>query len=441
MALADLLKVIPSSNAFDFRALRRGSTSRAKSLADVYSSRSGFHGAFIRHEDAPFWSKDLANYHRDEFHAEGTKGKTRFSDLYSEVKARAAANSMAGDLSSRALNFLPAIKKWLADGKKNVMPFSEEQDYGSCVDASFAALVTALLGWRAANPQIVGVTEEFIHAAAWWLYSFRGYCSDGWDGFSLATQARKHGMLLRRSYSSGSSTVDLTDDDKDESLMARTYCRSGPPQWMQDIALRDHPFEDGACFEFDGETPADMMLVLAAGGCLHFGGTRTSGGSRPYTVGSVGGHQQTCYGGDGSEEFRRHSRDVIGIALGDSDFAIINDQTWGSGFDGECADKYWPSFWQEKPQGAWVWKASQLLNYFSGDIMAWLPKIKGIPGQGPPQPPVPSVGTKLNGTLYTDAGAAIRGTLIAGEGALATEYIIVPNPLVPGTYQAIRKIS
>lgn len=426
--LNDLMRAIPVTNEFNVRAFKRGTTQRAKVLADVYSSRTGFVGAFTRGGDVPSWSRNLADYHRDEFHAEGTAGKTKYSQI--------ADTLPKFTIDTRAINCRHALEKWVKDGNRNVMPYSEQQDYGSCVVASLAALLTSILGWRAANSSLLKIAEEYIHPADWFVYSFRGYCGDGWDGWSCASMLRKYGTLLRRPYESGNSKIDLTDDDFDEQTFARTYCRSGAPQWMKDIAIASHPMEADGVFEFDGDTPADMMNILASGGGLHFGGTNTSGGSKPYTVGSVGPHEQTCYGADGSEEFRRFSQDVIGTKLADDDFAIINDQTWGEGFDGECADKYWPSFWGTKPQGAWVWKASQLLRYFKGDIMAYLPKLKGLPGV-PVPPPGPIPNPPIAGRLYVESSTIIRGELSTDGGKY--KYIVTPDDTQVGKYKIVDK--
>jgi hypothetical protein len=119
---------------------------------------------------------------------------------------------------------------------------------------------------------------------------------------------------------------------------------------------------------------------------------------------------------------------VIGVTLADNDFAVAFHQTWGGGWPGECADKYWPEWWGPKPQGAWVWKASDAVKYFRGDMMAWLPRFKGVPNDGPlppsPLPPGPAP-TPVPSTLYFD------GFLEAKIGDQSQgQFQLVPRPRV-----------
>ncbi len=370
-----LASLIPSSNVLSVPTVR-GLLGTA-TLESLYSDRSSFVGAFCNKEGQPEWARRIARYNRDEFHRDNPSSQRRFSEV---------ASTLADDGAGKAWpNFRYALEQWAAGGKIGPQPYTVQQDYGSCVDASTTELLTSLMGWRVAQGTF---REKFHRPAAWYFYANRGYCGDGWDCFALARVALQVGIAFRQPYTIGSNSVDFTDDDKNEQIVARTWCRSGIPAWMEDDSNASHPFEDGAITEFDGDVPA-IRAIFAAGGALNTGGTNTSGGSKPFTIGRVGGHEQSIVGCDDSEEFRKFCRDVIGVTARDNDFPVIFNQTWGAGFSGECADKYWPPWWGPKPQGAWVWWASDVLRYFEGDIVAFLPRFKGVADPNPVPPPVP----------------------------------------------------
>lgn len=375
---------------------------------------AGFVGAFSQTEGFPDWAQKAAKYMDDEFLADG--GTTQFA---------AVAPSLADGDGECHMPFRHALELWEKNGKQGVKPYSNQQDYGSCVDASAAEGCTGLFGFRAVQ---AALNEEYRYASAWYWYAARGYCSDGWSGGGIATQARRHGCAFRTKYDISGNSVDFTDDDRNENIVARQWCRSGIPDWLHNHTITNHPFEDGAITQFGSQDKTEgmdkMKRLFKAGGFLHHSGVRTSGGSKPFTIGSTGAHMQTAQGYDDSDEFRRFCQDVIRVTPRDDDFPVVSHQTWGSGWRGECADQYWPSWWGPKPEGAWVWWASDILRLISCDY-SWLPMVKGFPGTTPPVPPTPPV-TPLSGVLYAEqAGSviAIRGEL----DAAGTKYIIVPD--------------
>lgn len=411
--------LIPSSNRLEAafarvrhngRATPAGPSAKTQLLEAAYDS--GFVGAFKDHEDQPTWARRAARYLEDEFFADTPGRKKLFSDIASQLAP--------GD-GERHVNCRHALELWEAGGRKGPMPYSCEQDYGSCVDASTAEHETTMFGWRAAQP---GLREQFLHSAAWLKYANRGYCSDGWSGSGIATVARRVGCAFRTKYDLPGGSVDFTDDDKNEQIVARTWCRSGIPQWLVDHTSKNHGYEDGAITRFDGDHRA-MLAILKAGGVLHAGGVRTSGGPRPFAKGSTGPHMQSTVGGDDTEECRRWFADQ-GITWAADDFPIINHQTWGPGWRGECADAYWPThLWGPKPQGAWVTSA----KWWMSDVeYAWLPLAKGFPAAGPP--PAPVIPT-LGGELYAEQAGqiiAIRGEVIMPANPLPhAAYVLVPS--------------
>ncbi len=273
-----------------------------------------------------------------------------------------------------------------------------------------------MCGVRAANP---ANREKFHRPVAFYWYADRESCGDGWYFGALASVAYQNGIAFRQPYTYGSTTVDFTDEDNNEQITARTWCRTGIPAGMREQTIATHPLEDGAMFEFDGGT-TELLKILAAGGGFNTGGTNTSGGHKPYTVGRVGGHEQSCVGALNSEAWRKFSKDVIGVTLAEDDFAVIMNQTWGEGFAGEVSDQYWPAWLGHKPQGAWIWRAKQILQYFGGDIWGVLPRFKGITDPNPTPPPGPGPGPEP---------PPFAMNLTFPQAVPAGRYVLVKDPL------------
>lgn len=411
-----LTSLIPESNRIEVAfADRQHATSL---LEAIYDPASRFVGVFIDHEDQPSWARRAARYLADEF-MHDTPGKIKvFGDVLP---------SLADDGAGKCLpNWRYALDAWIAGGRKGVEPYSAQQDYGSCVDASCGEHETALTGYRAVK--MPEVNEEWRLASSWYKYADRGYCSDGWNGSGIATVAKRVGMAFRTKYEIGSNSVDFTDDDANERTVARSWCRTGIPTWLKAHTTQNHPYEDGAITRFEGGVK-ELRALFAAGGVIHTSGTRTSGGSKPFTIGSVGPHMQSGIGCDDSDEFRTFCKDVIGVTARSDDFPVVMNQTWGSGWRGECADKYWPAWWGPKPQGAWVWWASDVLNRLSCDY-AWLPRVKGFPRSTPlPNPTPVQKAPQLVGLLRAEqlpAGVAVRGQVSLTQGENTWYYIAVP---------------
>jgi hypothetical protein len=418
-----LADIIPESNRFDI-AFANGNGDSAELLESCY--KSNFIGAFQDTEEHPEWSRRAAKFTADEF-LHDTPGRIK---LFGDV-APLLADDGIGKCSA---NFRHALELW--DGK-GIKPFSNAQDFGSCVDASCGEHETALFGWRAAHPEALAARgdkpETFKHCSAWYKYADRGYCSDGWSGSGIATVARRVGVAFRIKYDLASNSIDFTDDDENERIVARQWCRTGIPSWIKEYTAAHHAYADGAITKFQGGVK-EIRKLCAAGGVLHTSGTKTSGSSKPFVVGPVGPHMQSLVGCDDSDEGKKWFRDKVGTVIGDDDSIVLMGQTWGAGWKGECADEYWPRhLYGEKPQGTWVWTASQIVRHASLDY-SWLPWAVGFAAVGP----TPAPGVNISGDLYAEqvgAKIAIRGELKIDQNY----YIVIPKVGSSGVYNIVPK--
>lgn len=406
-----LATIIPDSNRLDVAFARSFVGGMPGNLLHQ-AYQSGFIGAFTDHTDQPQWARRIARWDRDDFRKNTPGRKKRTSDVASTL-SRGAGGSFP--------NFRYALELWNGEGDK---PFTRYQQFGDCVDSSSTEHEECLMGYRAHNLQTY--CEQFKYACTYGRYAERGYCGDGWNGSGIAAVALRTGAFFARVYDTLAKKYDFTDEMKTESTMARTWCRSGLPQDLKDYVHANHPYEDGAITEFDGSA-SDIINVFASGGVIHTGGTNTSGSSKPCAIGSVGGHEQSILGCDGSPECVKFFNDKGISAVKESDPICIFSQTWGPGWSGEISDSYWPvgtkengqvvtqadinslrttsdertvrayiaSFagtwgWGEKPEGAWAFSASQVMRCFNGDMFVWLPRVKGFPCDVPPPAPPPT---------------------------------------------------
>ena len=426
--MSDFLRsLIPDSNRLEVAFARSNGVAHDKAGLLEAAYASGFVGAFVDKEGQPNWARRAARYLKDEFlspvHSDVPGTKKLFSDV---------ASQLADGDGERHINCRHALELWEAGGRQGPKPYSCNQDYGSCVDASCSEQETAMFGWRARQPSF---GEIFKFAAAWYKYANRGYCSDGWGGSGIATVARRVGCAFRTKYQVGSVNVDFSDDDENENIVARQWCRSGIPADLAAYTQANHGYADGAITNYDGDHRG-FKKVLKAGGALHAGGVRTSGGSKPFTRGGTGAHMQSTVAYDDTEECRKWFADNHNITWAADDFPLVNHQTWGPGWRGECGDAYWPPFWGPKPEGAWVCSAKWWLS----DVeYAWLPWAKGYVGVGPT--PVPTPIPLLSGTLYAEqvssAVIAVRGEIQLPADLGGHSYIVVPDGT--GKYHPVPK--
>lgn len=430
--------MVPETNRIDISGMMKSFTA-GSALETIY--RSGqFIGAFQDNPDHPTWSRQEARNHLSDF-LTNTPGKIFH---FGEAIPHFDLKNGEGEEHDNAT---PAMVQWLKSGRKGVEPFSCIQNFGSCVNASEAEGTTGLLAVRASDPKY---GEVYKAPVAWYHYAERGYCGDGWTGSGIAAVARRNGVAFRLVY----PEIDFTDDDENERLVARTWCRSGIPSSLKAHTQKNHPFEDGAITRMQGGL-TELTTLFKDGGFLHHSGTFTSGGSRPFTDGSTGPHMQTAYGYSDSDNTRQFLKDKIGITPRTNDFPVLNHQTWGY-WSGACAGRYWlvatiarkfytmddiksmsdaeiiqllaasEGGWGIQPQGAWVCWASTLQRRVSWDY-AWLPRVKGFPGVPSPIPVPP-----VTGELVADGPlTAIRGRItVNGHNYIATPHTTKPNTYV-----------
>ena len=408
-----LQQLIPDSNRLDLSAAH-GTSAKSGLMAGAYDPSARFIGVFLDQEDQPTWARRAARYLAEEFDHDTPGQKKRFG-------------AVVGDLDDGAgqclVNCRHALEQYASPGSKGTIPYATQQDFGSCVDASCAEMEATLFGWRVANPEALedrGERPEYWkYSPVWYKYAGRGYCSDGWTGAGIATVARRVGAAFAINYEEFGA--DFREDDKNERIVAREWCRRGIPPKMAAYTAANHGYADGAITRFEGGLE-EIRAAFATGGVLHTSGTRTSGGSKPFTIGRTGPHMQAAVGCDDSDLFRRFCVDVIGTRARDDDFPVILHQTWGRGWSGECADQYWPGWWGPEPEGAWVWWASDVVRYLSIDFV-WLPWVRGFP-VGLPVPP--DQAPPLTGEIWgeqLDGRTVIRGTITDVDGFV---YKVVP---------------
>jgi len=381
---------------------------------EAYSG--GFTGAYLDRHVAENGAVEFdytplgraARWHRDEFR--DTAGSQRYSF---EHQFDRLTRSMADDTEYGYVASVDAFSAWKRDKDPAVEEwlFQFLQNSGNCVGASGVEMFQGILGTRAMNP---ANNELMKYLAAMWAYMFRGYCGAGWYGSAHASVTVKYGYAFSKWYDLPQlgSNFNYDGEQRSEDLTVRTWCRNQPDDFIQYVADQGWFFESGAISEFSGGVDA-LKQVIRAKGQLHHGSNYTAGGVD--SVRRIGGHMQTMFGGDWSERTLKFFNDQ-GYRFTTDDFPCVNHQTWGPGFSGECPDRLWPDWWGPKPEGAWVMGAKKQLTYFS-DGYVYLPKMKGIPGTAPPQPPTD---TKITGTIE---GEVLSGNRVRINGTLTADGV------------------
>lgn len=415
-----LAHLIPSGNEFVLRTLRGVATILTSAVEAIYDSQQ-FHGCFLA--DADDWQGRIARYDEDEFLGE-TEGPKRFSEIVDSL------GNLDGDDGCHVYTG-SVFDVWQRDGKGSEKPFSIFQDSGICVDASNVEMKWGLIGRLVAQ-----AAGQFAMpwGPAHYAYAERGYCGQGWSTSACATVNGRVGICPAMLIEVGGNKLDFDGENKHEKTVTSTWCRSGIPSWLKAWTVENFAFAPEAITQFDGGLDA-LLKLFAAGGQLHHGSNATSGGSSPDSWKRIGGHAQTTFGGDMSERTVKWFADLGHKLTKPGDFWVATHQTWGS-WSGQTAIKYWPAWWGPQPQGAWVSRASSLLERVRG-MYAYLPRFKWFPGSGPVVPP-PSNAITLDGVLQADSGGPIRGTLTAKCGTDRSEFIVVPSG--DGTYRPVPKL-
>jgi hypothetical protein len=268
-----------------------------------------------------------------------------------------------------------------------------------------------------------------------YAYAERGSCGQGWSTSACATVNSRVGICPAMPIEVGGNRLDFDGENKHERTVTSTWCRSGIPAWLKAWTVERFAFAPEAITQFDGGLDS-LLKRFSAGGHLHHGSNATSGGSTPDSWKRIGGHAQTTFGGDRSERTVKWFTDLGYRLTVPGDFWVATHQTWGSSFSGAAAAKFWPAWWGPQPQGAWISRASSLLDNVRGTY-AYLPRFAWFPGSGPVTPPPPSSAITMDGSLYAKGGIPISGILTAKCGPDQQEFIIVPTGT--GAYKPIPK--
>lgn len=398
--------LIPEQH-LDLRGLPPGSA-KTDALEAAYDE--GFTGCFLPTDDGP--AGRIARWDRDEFRDVAGKNSYRFLDW---IHQTTDDDTSEGYVASK-----DAFETWQRDKDAAAVDwlFGCQQNSGICVGSSGVEMLQCLLGTRAADP---ACGEVFRWLAGQYAYAFRSGCGQGWTMGSHASVTMDHGYCLALPDVAGFA---YAGEDDSEKLVTSKWCGGRVPSAVQSfVDSQGWRFEQGAITQFDGGVDA-LKAMFRAKGQLHHGSNQTSGSSTPNVIKRIGGHAQTCFGGDWSDRTLEFFEQQ-GIHYTEADFPCAHHQTWGGGWSGAVADRYWPEWWGPKPQGAWITRASQVIQYFSEGYV-YLPKLKGTPGTTPPVPS-PTYQITLDGPIYADNGGPIRGTVTAKSGEATERFIIVPN--------------
>lgn len=414
-----------------------------KTYALESAYEGGLRGCFLTSDSDRL--KSMAYWYRDEFRAE-SNGNATFDLIYDSLPDR-LPNADGSDTNEGYIASKDTFEAWQRDRKPGLEDwlFKFYQNSGNCVGASGVEGIVGLIGARAMDPRFNEVLRLLI---AMWQYAFRGYCGGGWTMGAHASMTRRYGYMFADIFEDipGFGRLDFDGEQDSEDYTVRTWCRNQPDSIIQFVKDRGWFFEEGAISEFSGGVDALKRMVQNKG-MLHHGSNRTSGSSTPDRTKSIGGHAQAMFGGDWSDRTIDFYKQVGVSDASRDNFPCVNHQTWGGGWGGEVADKYWCPWWGPKPQGAWVVLAQTQLRYFS-DGYVYLPLLKGIPSPTPPPTPGPDVSKwpPIGGEIYAEHLAsgiiAIRGiplAKIAGHADGEYEYLLEP---IPGTnrYRFVPKI-
>lgn len=428
----------------EMQAIPRGS---AKTAAIEQAYRDGFRGCFTVRDDDQLGG--AARWYRDEFRAEST-GNPLFTDIFNSLPDR-LPNADGTDTSEGHIASKCAFEAWQRDKAPNHAEwlFGIYQNWGNCVGTSLTELLQGVTGIRAMDASL---NEIMLWLPANWTYMFRGYCSHGWYGGACANMARKYGYAFSTKYDLPSlgPGFDYDGEQRSEELTSVKWCRNQPDDFVAYVRDKGWFWEQDAITEFSGGADA-IKRVVQNKGQIHHGSNNTSGSSTPDKVTRIGGHMQTMQGADWSARTIDffHQQGITSFNATDN-FPCVNHQTWGKSWSGEVADKYWPSWWGPKPEGAWVMGARNQLRYFS-DGYVYLPKIKGIPNPSPTPPgpgpvPTPPAHPKIEGEIYAEQLAsgviAIRGVpVLTIDGTAAVgQYRYLVEPVGGGRYRLTPKI-
>lgn len=461
---------------------------RVKTLAIESAYVSGGHiGCFLPNDDeAPREQRQFAEYADDRFRDTAGANQYRFSDQASKrVLAHSSAfNGVDGCHIYTALAFEEFGKHnagypdWL---------LRMLQNSGNCVGASWQEMMCVLLGVKSADPHdpsaMFALAMMIVHAR-------RRGCGQGWYMGACAEASLKYGWSPATVFD-GRKLGDLNvpdldglqcdDEDEQERICTHVWCNNKVPARITDWCAKHFMYESGAVSRLDDASLESIMKIGALRGCIHHGSTATAGPGGLDSTRRIGGHAQTHYGVDGSDQcvefFRR--RGLRNVSR--TNPVMLQGQTWGGGWSGELDDEDWPFGsdergtvytwadvlramsdqnwlhdivsasegnwgWGPKNQGAWIVLLDTFQAKFMGSPYVYLPEFGGIPGKETPQPSGdhPEILGTVQGEETQDGTYSLRGhpTVVIKPDQKPGRYVYTMRrkPGVADQFEFSRKI-
>lgn len=367
--------------------------------------------------------------------------------------------------------------------------FSMFQDSGCCVGAAGTEMNHDLLGKLSRNPNN---NYKMVCLAAMWIYLYRNHCGGGWYMGAHASEAIQHGWCPATIFDGRKlgdilvpdyKTLQFDNEDESERLTTRTWCRGRPPEEIERWCHDNFMFNQGAITELDDRSANALMAIAKIGGDLHHGSNYTAGSGGMNSVRRIGGHAQTDYGSDWSDQALEFFSDR-GVKCSKSNFIKLQGQTWGNGWSGTMKDSDWPFGtndrgyiytwadilnarhsramlsdmlsevkeaagwgWGPKPEGSWIVNVDKFQRYFAPECYVYLPDMQGVPlGSVPPPPPPPSdEWPQVTGDMFAVnnqyGGISIRGGQVFIEvDGKQWPFLAAPIPDMPGRFRLVPKI-
>jgi hypothetical protein len=398
----------------------------------VYLDRHINEDGTVERDTSPLGN--AANWYRNEFADIIGKDSYKFEMVFDSL-------AVGNDTETGYVASVDAFTAWARDKHPDVPDwlFGFLQNSGNCVGSAGVEMMQGLIGSRAMDP---ACREKMAYLIAMWAYMFRGYCGGGWYMGAHAAVTAQYGYAFARQYTRdelpNTGPLDYAGEQDSEDLTVTTWCTRQPDDFINLVASNGWFFEEGAITEFSGGLDA-LKQVICTKGQIHHGSNYTSAGGVD-KVRRIGAHAQTMFGGRWDDHTLKFYNDK-GYRFNTDNFPCVNHQTWGN-WSGACPDDLWcyghddagkTYSWTEakalsdaqrdsltqlfgpKPQGAWVVGAEKQMKYF-GDGYVYLPKMKGIPDDGPAPPPTPTeskISGELEGEILEDGRVRLNGTLTA----------------------------
>lgn len=428
---------------------------------------------------------------RDEFRDDAGENGYRFTDAMSHLESKLCGGFNGIDgchvYSAYAFEQFKQYGAGFADTLYRML-----QNSGNCVGASWKEMMDDLLGKQSKDSSNA---YRMLACCSMIVYAYRSGCGQGWYMGTCASQAKRYGWLPAVIFDGrklGQLTIpdygnmQMDDEQELENAAVRTWCNGRVPDVIENWMANNFQYENGAISELNDTSVDAIMRTGELQGCIHHGSNYTAASGGMDRVRRIGGHAQTSYGVDASDQaidfFKRR-----GINISKDNPIMPQGQTWGGGWSGEVDDENWPFGtdetghvytwaevqqavndpnwlqdivsnvesaggwgWGPKHQGAWLVTLSTFRRYFSGSAYVYLPRFQGIPTDYVPDPPTPDAEhPEMTGNLFgeqdpTTGRISIRGnptlTIKSGQEPGTYKYNAAPVPQQPGRYTLVPKI-